>query len=191
MQTENVYYLISNISKPQDHKTPIIVRLNQKIYQSFCWIVFYYVTPSQISQIENISGIDRSVTGVRTKTCKPSCIFSFLDVIKKIYSFGYSICPKCHQNICLTNLIPIRQYQPQSFLDQIATSLSYQNDSTVIEHYNYFTREIDVSNIINDDNDDQFFDVDEINEEEDFDPDKFIDDVENECSKAMKNFTLS
>lgn len=187
---DRIYYLISNMSKKNDLTGTIPICLNQKIYQSFCWVAFYYVVPNHMSQIERYANVTPPIKGVRTTNCSNTCLFNFYDVINKIYSFGFSICPRCHQNIYLSKLIQIKPQFRISSLDQVANSLSYQFDSSVINHYDYFSRKINLGTIISDDDKDSTLDENG-EEEEDFDPDKFIEDIENECSNAMTNFSLS
>ena len=180
------------MSKTQELKNSITVRLNQKMFHHFGWIVFIYVVPAQKSRIERYAGINQPIRGVRTELCNSGCLFDFYDVIKKIYNFGYSICPTCHQNIYLTKLVLVRQHLRQfTNLDQIANAFSYQSDSSVIEHYNYFTREIFINGIDNEEEEDKKDASTEKNPEndDDFDPDKFIEDVENEYSTVMTSFT--
>ena len=102
---EKNYYLISPMAKGRNPSINFSIRINPKIYQTFCWVVFYYVLPAPMTQIERFAGIEPPIKGVRTEKCQENCSFSFFDFVHKIYGFGYYICPNCRQKVFLTKII--------------------------------------------------------------------------------------
>lgn len=178
---EKNYYLISPMAKGRNPSISFSIRINPKIYQTFCWVVFYYVLPAPMTQIERFAGIEPPIKGVRTEKCQENCSFSFFDFVHKIYGFGYYICPNCRQKVFLTKIIPIKLHMRQmTHLDAITSSFACHYDSTIVEPYDYFSKHIDVNATVEQDQK-------ETSDDDDFDPDKYIKDAEDYCLSVLKN----